>query len=624
MSTENVEQPESVKSQENAFEVESTKIENDQSVSEKADSNAGLSASEALQEETSSGAQQMESVQLEEGTENEEQEEPLEEFASKSQQVSVKGDRLVELGESASVSLVGVPPAEEIEEEPPAEVEPPFKKNRRIQVPSADTTRGIYSIEPSPKKPPKRKFHDPTPQKIGVLVGISCKRLSKITGMEAVQLEMLKHFSVVFLFSRFQNPHKWDAFTFKEIRSLGDATDNNLVMDKFPITYMDLIYEMTLTDTIVKGRINSKDAAPPNFKNALIDQLAKNSGLVIKCENHYMLAWKVQDGYYLYDPCLNEVSQLLFFNSLILMKKFIVHTKELKDRSKFHLSKIFWSAVDDGHIRTLKRKSNKPTQFVMRNSSEALLMGDRYLKESGYKLESLRICLNAIELAQSLDTISWNAANLSKLFDGDMSDKSINKVGIFLCEEGPEESYLLEKVRLIRLEVAFGSSEREELEKLLNRVLAIRMAVIVKIEEYYFALWSHQKIVYWFSPFRFDALGMDPDDLDDKGCFLYAFNTLQQMSRIMFEYLIELGLFPRHQIRLFTVDDEPFGVSPRLPLVDSTDSLNRSELEIHLTKSTRPRVLISYEDLPPLTLSEAKLCRLIMAEVVDQAETGCD
>lgn len=65
---------------------------------------------------------------------------------------------------------------------PPKEepkVEPPFK-SRRVQVPSADITKGISQIEPSPKKPPKRKLPNPTPQKIGVLVGVPCRRRSSI------------------------------------------------------------------------------------------------------------------------------------------------------------------------------------------------------------------------------------------------------------------------------------------------------------------------------------------------------------------------------------------------------------------------------------------------------------
>ncbi|XP_058833637.1 uncharacterized protein LOC131691340 [Topomyia yanbarensis] len=552
---------------------------------------------------------------------------------SKSQQVTVINDQLFEARPTFD-EICSMPPEidqtdlgiEEGEGNMPIIVsEPPFKKNRRIQVPSKDITRGISSIEPSPKKLPKKKLHDPTPQKIGVLVGIPCQRkLSRDLREDNKQLDMMKHLSLVFLFSRLKNPLKWNATTFEEIRSIGDNIHSSLVMTKFSVNYNSKTYYMALTSTVVKGRINSSDAPPPNFKNALIEQISGFSGLVLKCESKYLITWKVAEGYYLYDPCLDDTSKMMFFNSLKMMKQFIIETKQLTDLSKFYMSKVSLSSVDDGHIVTLKRKSRKAKKFEVLNKQEALLMGNKYLKEISYKLESFRISLNAVDLAQQLETRSWDADVLSKLFEGELTDKAINKLGVFLCEEGTEKSFLLDKSRLIRLETAFRYTEREEFERLINRYLAIRVALILKVEEAFVAIWSSQNIVYWFCPFRYDALELDPADLEDKACFLYAFSSLTRLSRVMFDYFIELGLLPRHSIRLFTVDSEPFGKSPRIPMVDSSDSLNRSEFDIRIAENVRRRVFVSDENLPVMTLSEAKLCRIMMREILQEAEKRSD
>ncbi|XP_058461004.1 uncharacterized protein LOC131436349 [Malaya genurostris] len=503
--------------------------------------------------------------------------------------------------------------------------EEPPKKNRRVQVPSKDITTGISSIEPFSKNTPKKKLHDPAPQKIGILIGIPSRRKNSSVLSDANQhLDMVKHLSLVFLFSRLKNPMKWNATTFEEIHSLGDNIQSNLVMTKFGINYKSKTYHMKLTSTVVKGRINSPQAPPPTFKNALIEQISAYTGLVLKCEEQYLITWKIAEGYYLYDPCLGDTSQLMFFNSLKLMIQFLIETKQLTDRSKFFMSKVSLSTVDDGHVVTVKRKSRMAKKFEILNNQEALLMGNKYLKEISHKLESLRISLNAIDFAQHLEARSWDASDLSKLFEGELTDKSINKLGVFLCEEGSEETFLLEKSRLIRLEVSFSYAERGEFELLLNRLLAIRVALILKIEEAYVAIWSSQNILYWFCPFRYDALKLDPADLEDKACFLYAFSSLARLSRVLFDYFTELGLLPRHSIRLFTVDTEPFGKHPRIPLIDSTDSLNRSELEIRITECERKKMFISDENLPAMTISEAKLCRIMMREILQEAEKDCN
>ncbi|XP_021697535.1 uncharacterized protein LOC110675885 [Aedes aegypti] len=510
-------------------------------------------------------------------------------------------------------------------EVPYVDSEPPFKKNRRVQVPSSDITTGISSIEPSPKKLPKKKLHDPTPQKIGVLVGIPCRRKSSINGSsETLQLELLKHFSLIFLFSRLKNPMKWDATTFEEIRSLGESIDSSSVTTKFSVDYQERNYHLRLTSTVAKGRINSKDAPPPTFKGALIEHVSSYSGLVVKCETNYMMLWRVSDGYYLYDPCLNEVSQLIFFNSLKLLMEFVLETKQLNDRSKFYMSKISWHSVDDGMLVTLKRKSRVAKKFEILNAKEALLMGDRFFKKAGYKLESLRVSLNAIYQSEKLGARSWDAGNLNSLFDGQMNDKEINKLGVFLLEEGQEESFLLDKVRLIRLDVAFGYTEREPFELLINRFLAIRVAIILRVEEYYFAIWSSDSILYWFSPFRYDALKLDPEELEDKASFLFAFGSLDRLSTVLFEYLTEIGLLPSHKVHVFTVDGEAFGKAVRLPLVDSKDSLMRSELEINVPEGSKMKEYVQIGDLPPMTLSEAKLCRIMLREIMGGAEKRYD
>lgn len=106
--------------------------------------------------------------------------EPVELTKSKSQQVMTsETGELIDPDEippetSTLVMKTELGPAKE---EP--KVEPPFK-SRRVQVPSADITKGISQIEPSPRKPPKRKLPNPTPQKIGVLVGVPCRRRSSI------------------------------------------------------------------------------------------------------------------------------------------------------------------------------------------------------------------------------------------------------------------------------------------------------------------------------------------------------------------------------------------------------------------------------------------------------------
>ncbi|XP_065086718.1 uncharacterized protein LOC135708544 [Ochlerotatus camptorhynchus] len=503
--------------------------------------------------------------------------------------------------------------------------DPPFKKNRRIQVPSNDITKGISSIEPSPKKPIKKRLHDPTPQKIGVLVGVPCRRRpSKGGSDENQQQDLLKHFTLVFLFSRLKNPMKWDVATFEEIQALGNSIDSTMVNTKFCVQYKDLDHSITLTSTLAKGRINSTDAPPPTLKSALIEHVSSYSGLVLKCESHYMMLWRITEGYYLYDPCLNDVSQLIFFNSLKLLMKFILEKKQLNDRSKFYMAKISWHAVDDGLVMTLKRMSRIAKKFKILNSKEALLMGDRYIKDAGFKLESLRVSLNAIYLAQQLEARSWDASNLNGLFNGLMSDKEINKLGVFLIEEGEEESFLLEKGRLIRLSVSFHYTQREDFEWLVNRLITIRVALIIRVNESYFSVWSSGNILYWFSPFRYDALKLDPVELEDKASFMYAFNTLDRLSTVMFEYLTEIGLLPKHCIRMFTVDGEPFGKAPRLPLVDSKDSLNRSELEIQVSEGTKNKEYIQIGDLPPMTLSEAKLCRIMVRDIMGNAETKYD
>ncbi|XP_062550113.1 uncharacterized protein LOC134214828 [Armigeres subalbatus] len=511
-------------------------------------------------------------------------------------------------------------------EEPYAELELPFKKNRRVQVPSSDITKGISSIEPSPKKPPKKKFQDPTPQKIGVLIGVPCRRKSSINGSpEVAQLEMLKHFSLVFLFSRLKNPLKWDLSTFEEIRSLGDSVDCSQVTTRLCVQYQGLDYHLGLTNTVAKGRINStNDAPPPTFKSALIEHVSSHSGLVVKCESHYMMLWRIADGYYLYDSCLNEVSQLMFFNSLKLVMEFIIETKHLNDRSKFYMSKIAWHSVDDTRVVTLKRKSRVAKRFEILNSKEALLMGDRFFKKSGFKLESLRVSLNAIYLSEKIEARSWDAHILNSLFDGQMCDKEINKLGVFLLEEGQEEGYLLDKVRLIRLDVALDYTQREPFEKLVNRFLAIRVAIILRVDESYFSIWSSESILYWFSPFRYDALRLDPEELEDKAGFLFAFSSLDRLSTVLFEYLTEIGLLPTHPIHFFTVDGEYFGRANRPTIVDSQDSLMRSELEINVPEGIKAKEYVQIGDFPPMTLSEAKLCRIMLREILGGAENGYD
>nr|XP_029734390.1 uncharacterized protein LOC109408055 [Aedes albopictus] len=503
--------------------------------------------------------------------------------------------------------------------------ETPFKKNRRVQVPSSDITKGITSIEPSPKKRPRKKLRDPAPQKIGVLVGVPCRRKSSISNSpEAQQQELLKHFSLIFLFSRLKNPIKWDTTTFKEIQMLANSIDSSMVTTKLFVQYQDRGYHLRLTSTVAKGRINSKDAAPPNFKNALIDHVSRYAGLVLKCEASFMMLWRVADGYYLFDPCLNEVSQLMFINSLELLIQFILDTKQLNDRSKFYMSKISWHSVEDGMVTTLKRMSRVAKKFKILNPNEALLMGDRFFKKAGYKLESLRVSLNAIYMSEKIEARSWDASVLNGLFDGQMNDKQINKLGVFLLEEGQEEDFLLDEVRLIRLDVAFSYMEREPFELLINRFLAIRDAIILRIEEYYFAIWSSNCILYWFSPFRYDALKLDPEELDDKASFLFAFSSLDRLSTMLFEYLTEIGLLPWHKIHLFTVDCEAFGKAPRLPLVDSKDSLTRTELEINVPEASKVKEYVQIGDLPPMTLSEAKLCRILLRDIMGGAEKHYD
>ncbi|XP_055625344.1 uncharacterized protein LOC129768013 [Toxorhynchites rutilus septentrionalis] len=503
------------------------------------------------------------------------------------------------------------------------DLEPPFKKNRRIQVPSGDITKGISSIEPSPKKPHKKKFTDPTPQKIGVLFGIPCRRRpSKNASDENRQLEMLKHLGIVFLFSRLKNPIKWNADTFEEIRRIENSTDSDKVTSRFPIEHAGKMYCMALTNTIIKGRMNSPDAPPNYFEKALIEHVSDYSGLVQKYEDQYVITWRITEGYYLYDPCLKETSQLLFFNSLRMMIRFIQESKQLTDKSKFYMSHISWISVYEGSIVTLNRKTPVSEGFIVLNRHEALLIGDRYLKEASFKFESLRISLNAISLAQQLETRSWEASNLNELFEGVMTDKVINKLGLFLCEEGEEEHFLLEKFRLIRLVVKFDFTEREHFESVTNCLLAIRVALIMKIDESYFAVWSSENILYWFSPFRYDALELNPAGREDKACFLYAFNSLSRLSHVFFEYLTEVALLPKHPIQMFTVDTEPFGRMTRLPFVDSTDSLNHSELEISVAEFVQKPILISDGNLPPATASELKLCRIILREIMTKAETN--
>ncbi|KAL9701426.1 hypothetical protein quinque_004867 [Culex quinquefasciatus] len=142
-------------------------------------------------------------------------------------------------------------------EEP--KVEPPFK-SRRVQVPSADITKGISQIEPSPKKPPKRKLPNPTPQKIGVLVGVPCRRRSSIKPNEDLQKEKLKHLAVVFLLSRLKSPPSSGTATF-EIRSLAvignDQVETSCALrqDATPLTAPHVGTEST-----------QKDAPPPIFR----------------------------------------------------------------------------------------------------------------------------------------------------------------------------------------------------------------------------------------------------------------------------------------------------------------------------------------------------------------------
>ncbi|XP_055525580.1 uncharacterized protein LOC129718638 isoform X2 [Wyeomyia smithii] len=555
---------------------------------------------------------------------------------SKSQQVTTVNDVLTEVRPSFNLinKLNNGSPnafegeADQCEQEPPAiaELEPPFKKNRRVQVPSSDITRGISSIEPSPKKPLKKKLHDPTPQKIGILVGIPCRRRpSKGLSPEDAQLDIIKHFALVFLFSRLKNPSKWDVKTFEEIKALGDNISSALVMSKFSVPYEEKIYHLLLTGTIAKGRIRSTNAPPPNFKNALIEHISGYSGLVLKCETHYLITWRTAEGYYLYDPCIRDTSQLAFFNSLKMMMQFILEVKQLNDRSKFYMSKISIASVEEDNVVTLKRRSRTASRFLILSENKALLMGDKYLKDPSFRLESLRISLNAIDCSRKLETRSWDATVLNGLFGGKMTDKVINKLGIFFNEEdGSEHCFLLEQSRLIRMDVAFGSTQREEFEQLINRLLAIRIAVVLKIEEACVAIWSSENIIYWFCPLRYDELELDPLELEDKACFLYAFDSLPCLSSVLFSYLTESRLLPRHSIRVLAVDSEPFGPSPRVPLVDSSDSLNRSELEIHIADGIRKRILISDEDFPVLTLSEAKLCRIMLRDIVQEAERKCD
>lgn len=426
--------------------------------------------------------------------------------------------------------------------------------------------------------------------------------------------------AVVFLLSRLKNPIKWNAATFEEIRSVGDAIGNDQVKTKLAVPYKDKTFHMALTGTLVKGRVNSKDAPPPIFKDALLEHISHYSGLVVKCESEYVLTWKVSDGFYLYEPCLNDSSQLLFFNGFKMMVEFIVDQKKLTDRSKFYLSKISWSSLDDGHIVTLQRKWRTPKRFELKNQNVAFLMGDSYLKEASFKLESLRVSLNAIELAQDVEARSWDASTLNSLFIGTISDKRINKLGIFLCEQGSEAEYLLERLRMIRLNVSFTATQRDPLEQLINRLLSTRIALILKVDESYFAVWSSEKIVYWFSPFRYDALEQDPKTLEDNACFLYAFNSLAKLTTFLYDHLTELKLLPKHTVQLFSVDGEPFGPKARIPLVDSKDSLNRSELEIRVVADPAVKRYISDVDLPPTTLSEAKVCRLMLREIVGGAK----
>ncbi|XP_053699150.1 uncharacterized protein LOC128746126 [Sabethes cyaneus] len=555
---------------------------------------------------------------------------------SKSQQVTVVNDKLTEVRPSfdeiiesddktAAVTTDNV--TGQCDQLPIVDLEPPFKKNRRVQVPSSDITRGISSIEPSPKKPPKKKLHDSTPQKIGVLAGIPCRRRSShVTGGNdnADQLDAIKHLALVFLFSRLKKPSKWSAETFEQIRSVEATISPEMIVSKFSLNYEDKIYHLSLTGTIAKGRVQSVEAPPPNFKNALIEHISGYSGLVLKCESQYLITWKIAEGYYLYDPCLHDSSRLMFFNGLKMLMQFILEVKQLNDRSKFYMSKITLSSVEDGNVVTIKRKSRVASRFTLLSDSKALLMGDRYLKDASFRLESLRISLNAIDFAQKLETRSWDASILNELFKGEMADKVINKLGIFLSEEESDGDFLLEKSKLIRMGIAFGSTQREDFEQLINRMLVIRIAVILKIDEVYMAIWSSENIIYWFCPFRYDELELDPAELEDKACFLYAFNSLASLSGVLFGYLTELMLLPRHSIQVLAVDSEPFGQAPRVPLVDSSDSLNRSELEIRIAEGTRKPIFVSDEDFPTMTLSEAKLCRIMLREIMQNAEKNCE
>uniref|UniRef100_A0A182QAE5 Uncharacterized protein n=1 Tax=Anopheles farauti TaxID=69004 RepID=A0A182QAE5_9DIPT len=453
-------------------------------------------------------------------------------------------------------------------------------------------------------------------QQVGILRGLSgfAKHYSK-SG------DILKHLSVVYLYTILKAPPKWTPETFNEIVALESAIANTKLARKLPIPRNDKTYYIYFSNTLVKGRFATHQDHPGIHQR--LERIKRGKAAIWKCDTNHFLIRRLAIGWYFYTMNLQDRPALMFFSCSQLMVDMVRESYGCTDHSKYFLRNLVLHSVQEDDMIRIVWLAKRSVGMKLISHMESILHGNICLARPSLE-RSLAIGLNVLERARdpTVKLRAWDNKLLNSCFKRNPQHwKVAEKIASFV-RDSKESCYAIGGYELTCRTKPLGRRQRKHFEELVSYFLASCSALLIVGLDCCFLLWTERSFVYWFSPYRYSALNERVETVQNRACFLHVTNALAKASESLYEYLYELGVFPDNTIELLPmcVDDRP--THPSIPCEEDVDSLDDESLTIPSASEE-----LGWTSFYPPTLhtpSELRLARQMLDVVRETAEERCN
>uniref|UniRef100_A0A182NM16 Uncharacterized protein n=1 Tax=Anopheles dirus TaxID=7168 RepID=A0A182NM16_9DIPT len=511
----------------------------------------------------------------------------------------------------------------------PAPVE---KKSHRIQVsllkcsarPVWPDLKRAESHAEQGKTPPTEEISQPNfcePQQVGILRG-----LSEYTKPYRNSDDILKHLAVVYLYTILKSPPKWTPETFNEVVELEATIAKTKLEARLPILRNGKTYNIHLSNTLVKGRfVTPSDQTGParlDIHQALA-RMKRGKAAIWKCDTYLFLIRRLLIGWHFYTMNLQEKPALMFFSCPQLMVELVQESYGCTERSKYFLSNIVLHSVQEDDTTRVVWKMKRSVGMKLISPLEAVLHGNICLERPSLE-RSLEIGLNVVRRARDLQTRvrSWDNKVLNGCFKRNLQPmKAIKKIASFVRD--PNEKFCaIGNYKLGGRSKPFGHRQRKHFEELVSYFLTGCSALLVVGLDCCLLLWTRNRFLFWFSPYRYSALEERPESVQNRACFLHMTNALAKVSQSVYEYLYEVGVFPDHTIELIPM--RMYENANLLPIPCDADEDSLDDESLTIPPASEEQGWTSFYSPALHTPSELRLARQMLDVVRRTAEDRCE